>query len=173
MEEHDDRLTKVLQRLEEAGLTLNREKCQFSQSQVKFLGQVVDQNGICPDPEKVAAIQNVKSPSNVGDIRCFLGMVNHLSKFAPNLAERTKPFRELLNKNHRVWGEPQCEVFQESKQALISSPVLALFDPNCETVVSADASSCGLRAMLLQKQPDEQLPISPDSSLQPSNVMLK
>ena len=68
VEEHDDRLTKVLQRLEEAGLTLNREKCQFSQSQVKFLGQVVDRNGICPDPEKVAAIQNVKLPSNVGDI---------------------------------------------------------------------------------------------------------
>ena len=72
-------------------MTLNREKCQFSQSQVKFLGQVVDQNGIRPDPEKVAAIQNVKSPSNVGDVQWFLGMVNDLSKFAPNLAERTKP----------------------------------------------------------------------------------
>ena len=91
VEEHDDHLMKVLQRLEQAGLTLNREKCQFSQSQVKFLGQVVDQNGICPDSEKVAAIQNVKSPSNVGDVRRFLGMVNHLSKFTPNLAERTKP----------------------------------------------------------------------------------
>ena len=73
-------LTKVLQRLEEAGLTLNREKCQFLQSQVKFLGQVVDRNGICPDPEKVAAIQNVKSPNNVGDIRQFLGMVILLQK---------------------------------------------------------------------------------------------
>lgn len=90
------------------------------------------------------------------------------------LSRENKAPRELLNKkNHRVWGEPQCETFQEIKQVLISSPVLALFDPNCETVVSADASSCGLRAMLLQKQPDEQLPISPDSSLQPSNVMLK
>ena len=68
VEEYDDHLMKVLQRLEEAGLALNREKCQFLQSQVKFLGQVVDWNGICPDPEKVAAIQNVKSPSNVGDV---------------------------------------------------------------------------------------------------------
>ena len=89
VEEHDDRLTKVLQRLEEAGLTLNREKSQFLLSQVKFLGQVVDRNGICPDPEKVAAIQNVKSPSNVGDVRRFLGMVNHLQEQV-----RTKLSRE-------------------------------------------------------------------------------
>ena len=93
VEEHDHRLRKVLQRLEGAGLTLNREKYQFSQPQVKFLGQVVDQNGICPGPEKVAAVQNVKTPGNVGDIGRFLGMVNHLSKFAPNLAKRTKLLR--------------------------------------------------------------------------------
>ena len=74
-------------------------------------------------------------------------MVNHLSKFTPNLAERTKPLQELLNKkNHWAWGEPQREAFQEIEQALVSGPVLALFDPNCETVVSADifVRSCAI-----------------------------
>ena len=56
VEEHDKHLVAVLHRLEQAGLTLNQEKCRFSQPQVKFLGQVVDQSGIRPDPEKIQAI---------------------------------------------------------------------------------------------------------------------
>ena len=100
-EEHEERLDKVLQKLQEAGLTLNEQKCHFSQSQVKFLGQVVDNDGIRPDPDKVRAIREVQPPRNVSDVRRFLGMSNHLSKFAPNLAEKTKPLRELLNKSNQ------------------------------------------------------------------------
>ena len=62
VEEHDERLVKVLHQLENAGLTLNREKCQLSQSQIKFLGQVIDVNGIHPDPDKIAAIEDVPTP---------------------------------------------------------------------------------------------------------------
>ena len=161
-EEHDECLDKVLQKLEEAGLTLNRQKCHFSKPQVKFLGQIVDKDGVRPDPEKVQAIQDVQPPQNVGDVRRFLGMCNHLSKFSPNLAEKTKPLRELLNKrNQWTWGEPQQTAFTEVKEALVTSPVLSLFDQSRETVVSADASSYGLGAVLLQKQPDGELkPVS-------------
>ena len=116
VEEHDKRLVGVLHRLEQAGLTLNQEKYRFFQSQVKFLRQVVDQSGICPDPEKIRAIQSVRPPSNVGDVRRFLGMVNHLSKFSPNLAEKSKLLCELLVKqNDWVWGDPQIQAFQDIK----------------------------------------------------------
>ena len=66
-EEHDARLQKVLQRLQDAGVTLNSEKCQFSMESVKFLGHVIDSSGIRPDPDKVMAIQKVQAPANVGD----------------------------------------------------------------------------------------------------------
>ena len=107
-EEHDERLFRVLCRLQKEGLTLNKAKCKFSQRQVPFLGQVVDESGIKPDPGKVAAIRNVPTHTNVGDIWRFLGTMNQMSKFAPNLADVTKPLRDLLIKgNQWVWGEAQ------------------------------------------------------------------
>ena len=152
-EEHDERLEKVLQRLQELGMTLNSEKCQFAKKSIKFLGHVIDSTGIRPDPSKVSAILEVPAPENVGDVRRFLGMVNQLSKFAPHLAETTQPLRELLVKgNAWIWEVAQRSAFAKVKETLTETPVLSLFDPNLETIVAADASSFGLRAVLKQRQ---------------------
>ena len=92
-EEHDRRLEAVFQRLGNANVTLNAENCVFNVSSVKFLGQIVGADGIKPDPEKIQAILEMPHPTNLHEVRSFLGMVNQLSKFTTNLADLTKPIR--------------------------------------------------------------------------------
>ena len=96
--QHDMRLEAVLSRLEENGITLNPEKCEFSAEKVEFLGHRIGKDGIEVDPSKVEAVQQMKAPSDVPELRRFLGMANQMGKYLPNLAQTSKPLRDLLSK---------------------------------------------------------------------------
>ena len=135
-EEHDERLVKVLQRLKDSGITLNPDKCLFSTSRLQYLGQVIDSDGIRKDPAKVKAITELPEPKDVPDVRRFLSMVNQQMKFLPNLAEMTKPIRDLLKKDTEwIWDSPQKEAFDQLKHELASDEALALYDTEKETVI--------------------------------------
>jgi hypothetical protein len=113
---HDTRLEAILQKLKETGITLNAEKCEFSRNKVKFIGHIIDADGIGVDPDKIQAIKDLNPPSNVLDVRRFLGMVNQLSKFSGRLALLTEPLRELLKKkNEWSWGHLQESAFRDIK----------------------------------------------------------
>ncbi|KAM9318566.1 olfactory receptor 4B13-like [Pholidichthys leucotaenia] len=100
-QEHNARLHIVLDKLQEAGITLNMEKCELSKKEVKFLGHILSAEGVQPDPDKIRAVKAMKEPSNFREVHSFLGMVNQLGKFIPRLAEKDKPLRDLLSKKNQ------------------------------------------------------------------------
>lgn len=160
-QEHDTALEKVLQRLVEAGLTLNSEKCVFTVDRVTFLGHVIDKDGISADPEKIRAISEFPAPRNRKEVKSFLGVVQWLGKFTPQLAQGTQAMRQLLCKTSDwTWGDQQKQEFKAVKEMMTSAPTLRPFDLGARTRVSTDASSFGLGAAILQEEEGQWLPVA-------------
>lgn len=143
--------------LQRAGLTLNIQKCEFLQGNLKFLGHIVDAQGVHADPEKSHAIGHFPTPTTVTELQRFMGMVNQLGKFVPGLADINAPLQQLLRKDSAwYWDEAQQTAFQQVKEKLASPGILVHYNPNRQTVIAADASSTGLGAILLQTQDNGQ-----------------
>lgn len=146
-------ITKVvIEKLFNAGLKLNKDKCIFDRDSVKFLGHLVTANGLKADPEKVEAISRLRTPSNKQQLQRVLGMITYLGKFIPNLSELTSPLRKLLVKDVTWdWNVEQENAFVKIKLAMQSTPVLIYYDVNAPVTLSVDASSQALGAVLLQR----------------------
>ncbi|XP_041785534.1 uncharacterized protein K02A2.6-like [Anopheles merus] len=152
---HATSLNLLFQRLKEYGFHVKAEKCHFFQSQLGYLGHIVDKQGIRPDPEKVKAIAALPPPTNVPELRSYLGAVNFYGRFVRNIHELRHPMDQLLKKDVKWQWTPACQqAFDQFKRTLQSNLLLMHYDPKLPIIVAADASSTGIGAVIFPQFPD-------------------
>ena len=152
-EQHLDRLSAVFGRLGSANLKLKPSKCKLFQLKVKFLGSVVSAKGIEPDPDKLAAISDWPVPSNLTELRAFVGLASYYRRHVEGFSDIAKPLSELTKKNQPfIWGPEQQTAFETLKDRLIKYPVLAPPLPEGKYIIDTDASDFAMGAVLQQEQ---------------------
>jgi hypothetical protein len=153
--DHEAKVKVVLQRLMDAGLQIDIDKCEFSTKTTKYLGFILEAGrGIRMDPEKVKAIQEWELPTSTKGVRGFLGFANFYRSFIQNFADTAQPLVNLTKK--ALQQEPFAitpdakDAFNTLKTAFLTAPMLAQFDESCETVVECDASGWATGGALMQ-----------------------
>ena len=152
-EDHEEHLRVVLQILREDQLYAKFSKCQFWLDSVAFLGHVISAEGVNVDPQKIEKIVNWKPPTNVTEIRSFLGLAGYYRKFVEGFSKLVAPLTKLTRKEENfVWSEACQQSFDELKRKLTSTPVLTLPSGQEGYTVYCDASRQGLGCVLMQHE---------------------
>jgi hypothetical protein len=151
IQEHEQHLRVVLEKLRTHRLYAKFSKCEFWLERVAFVGHILTAEGVAVDPEKVEAVSNWQRPTNVSEIRSFLGLAGYYRRFIEGFSKIARPMTELLKKEKKFAWMENCErSFQELKQRLTTAPVLTLPDIHRDFVVYCDASRQGLGCVLMQ-----------------------
>ncbi|THC87525.1 hypothetical protein EYZ11_013030 [Aspergillus tanneri] len=173
--DHTEHVLKVLRRLLERGLHVDIDKCEFSVTQVKYLGLIVSTDGISMDPEKVEAIRLWERSQSVKDVQVFLGFAGFYRRFIPGFSQLTYPLNEVTKGSQTyttVSGQtkvryapfqwtPECEkAFQTLKEAFTTAPILAYFDLLKETWVETNSSDLVTAGILSQMHGDILRPVA-------------
>ena len=161
VEEHDVLVEKVLQRLQDAGIHLHEEKCQFGQRQVEYLGHIIDATGIHPTKDKVRAVKEAPVPNDITQLRAFAGLINYYGKFIRQVATHMAPLYKLMEKDHKwVWSAECHNAFLKCKELLTCEAVLAHYDSAKPIKLACDASAYGLGAVLSHTLDDGEHPVA-------------
>ena len=151
-EEHLRNLEEVLQAIQEAGLKLKPSKCVFAQTSLKYLGFIVSNKGLAPDPEKVKAVAEYEQPENLTELRRFMGLVSYYRRFVSGFSDIASPLHKLMQKDVRfIWNTECDDAFKTLKEQLITCPILSFPDNKGEFMLYTDASDVGVGAILTQK----------------------
>lgn len=163
-EEHIELLKKVCSILKNAGLTLNIEKSEFCKSRLKYLGFVVDKEGLRTDPAKIETIKNFPRPLNTKQVKSFLGLCSYYRRFIDNFSNIAAPLTHITggkkNLPNFTWNDEIEKSFTTLKNALISAPVLSRPDFKLPFIIQCDSSNFAIGACLSQQFEDAEHPVA-------------
>ena len=155
IEEHKEIISEVLQRLEKHNIKAKLSKCEFFKSSVNYLGYKIDKEGLHPTEEKIRAIIDAPAPTNVTELRSWLGLINYYGRFQRSLASILGPLHVLLRKSVTwEWSDACQKAFEACKAQLSSSKVLVHYDTAKPLKLDCDASSYGVGAVLSHMMED-------------------
>ena len=148
---HNRCLEKLFCRLAERNVKINRDKLNLCQTSVKFFGHVITNQGLQPDEAKISAIRNYPTPSDSKAVHRFIGMVNYLSRFIPNLSTNLTNLRKLIIKDQPWrWTEVEQKEFDYVKSLVTDISTLKYYDVNQPLVIECDVSGFGLGGAVYQ-----------------------
>lgn len=160
-ETHIQRLKLVGSSLRKANLTINIEKSKFCMRSIKYLGHIVGNGQIKPDPGRVQCICEFPQPRTVKQIRRFLGMAGWYQRYIKNFSAIAAPITDLLKNSDRfLWTKDANEAFEKLKSSLTTAPVLTHPDFNERFYIQCDASMTGVGGVLFQLKQGEEHPIA-------------
>lgn len=151
LENHNKNLIDVFERLRKVNLKLNPNKCNFLRKEILYLGHIVTENGVLPDPEKIKIMQEYPVPQNLNDVKRFVAFANYYRKFINGFAEIAHPLNKLCRKNVPFIWDSECQkAFHKLKNCLITPPLLSYpdFSHNNEFRLQTDASGFAIGAIL-------------------------
>ena len=150
--DHDANLDRLLQRARDKNLKFNRQKLRLCLPEVTYMGHRLTKEGLSPDTSKVRAIQEMPQPDSKKSVERFLGCLQYLARFLPQLSQVAAPLRQLTEQSAIfTWQSQQEEAFQSLKKMITMAPVLKFYNVTEEAAIQCDALEKGLGATLLQK----------------------
>lgn len=159
--EHIQNLRKVFNALKNANLKIQLDKSEFLQREVKFLGHIITEEGIRPNPDKIKAVRDYPIPKSPKEIKQFLGLLGYYRKFIKDFAKLTKPFTTKLKKDEKINTNDieYRECFENCKNMLINDPILIYPNFEKQFILTTDASNFALGAVLSQIQDNKEHPV--------------
>lgn len=149
--EHLCHVQEVLKIMQQNSLHANLKKCSFGVSEIHYLGHIISAQGVRTEPAKLQAVTDWPAPTNLKQLRGFLGLTGYYRRFIQGYGQICRPLTNLLKKEAFKWDEAAAEAFQELKKKKIEPPVLALPNFKKPFLIETDASNQGMGAVLMQE----------------------